>query len=332
MRTMIKWIRFYTLPVLLMLLIAACGKEADIQPNSTMSNRLSDGGATSESLAEPCGTVTGTLYAGEGQVAGTVSIENTGSDLLITIDGESGWTFTNSYVYAGDLENMPLTEVGDPMADLFENQVVHNAGTDSYTYTLPLDGLSECFAVAINLEMELIENGEVSLTETTWAEGDAFLNQGPSGSYVEYCVEDCCEITTESFDIYGGQDILVGALEVTNDADSLYVTYTTTGCWELEETHLYVGEAANIPTNGGGVPIPGQFPYSAENQEGLSSYTYAISLADLPECYAIAAHSSVNCTEGNGGNTQETAWSFGTEFPNTNRWGWYSEYCSQYCE
>lgn len=133
-----------------------------------------------------------------------------------------------------------------------------------------------------------------------------------------------------TFDLYGGQTTLVGSLIVVNDDSNLYITYMTDGCWQLAETHLYVGDAADIPVNPANTPIPGHFPYGSSNINS-NSVTYVIPLADLPSCYVIAAHAAVVCNEGEDGGEEETAWSFGTEFPNTNRWGWYSEYCTQFC-
>ena len=122
--------------------------------------------------------------------------------------------------------------------------------------------------------------------------------------------------------------IPVGNLIVVNDDDYLYVSWNLSGCWELEETHLFVGLAEDLPVNNANVPIPGQFPYSDNHATGTQSYTYSIPLSGLPECLIIAAHAAVTnpCT-----NSSETAWSDGTSFPGTNRWGWYSNYCLQSC-
>ena len=144
--------------------------------------------------------------------------------------------------------------------------------------------------------------------------------------------EDPAPCEAVSYDIYGGQSILAGNITVSNDGVNLYITYNTSGCWTLAETHLYVGSLADLPTNRANVPIPGQFPYSGTHSN-INTYTYTIPLAGLPECYIIAAHSALACV-GEGGEViqEETGWSFGTPFPNTKRWGWYSEYCTQFCE
>ncbi|ANQ51119.2 hypothetical protein MY04_3775 [Flammeovirga sp. MY04] len=133
-----------------------------------------------------------------------------------------------------------------------------------------------------------------------------------------------CVYTTESFDIFAGQTILVGELLVTNDEENLYVTYSSTSDDMFAETHLYVGALEDLPTNRKGTPVPGKFPYKTNHDPAVTSFTYTIPLADLPDCYIIAAHAAMT--------SDETAWSFGDEFEGTTRWGWTSNYCTQVCE
>ena len=69
-----------------------------------------------------------------------------------------------------------------------------------------------------------------------------------------------CAPTTVT--LKAGQTIDAGTVTVINDADFIYVTYTTANGYLLTQTHLYVGDCAAIPVNGPGNPMPGQFPYS----------------------------------------------------------------------
>lgn len=175
--------------------------------------------------------------------------------------------------------------------------------------------------------------------ETAWANGTGFGGNSWA-MYTDYCIQDCapeCEFPTETFDIIGGQTVNEGYLEVTNNSDSLYVTYNFTGGWEADVTHLYVGDLAGLPTNNANTPIPGQFPLKTEHFRvggaSITTYTYVIPLSELPSCYIIAAHASTTLYNEDGEEEySNTSWSYGTEFPNTNRWGWYSNYCTGGCE
>jgi hypothetical protein len=95
-------------------------------------------------------------------------------------------------------------------------------------------------------------------------------------------------------DLIAGQDwdSPAGVVTIWNDDVNLYVTFETTGGWELGETHLYVG--ATPPKKS----APGKFPYTDQTE-------YTIPLSDFPDvCILyIAAHAVVSQ-----GDQEETAW------------------------
>ena len=133
-------------------------------------------------------------------------------------------------------------------------------------------------------------------------------------------------------DLIAGQHINVGTVTVSNDEENLYVTYETSGDWYLTETHVYVGDEADIPYNGAGNPRFGHFPYS-ESHNNLTSYTYSISLEGLDDCFAVVTHGVVDkIVNGDVVERGETAFGCGDkEFPGR-RWGCYFDYCKQECE
>ncbi len=125
--------------------------------------------------------------------------------------------------------------------------------------------------------------------------------------------------------LWAGQTINAGNLYVSNDDFNLYITYATSGGWELVETHLAVAdELSGIPQTKKGNPIPGQFPYATDHDPAVTTYTYVIPLADLgfiPDGkVVIAAHAkAVNGTQG------ETIWAGSLPFPGRN-WATYLGY------
>jgi len=102
-----------------------------------------------------------------------------------------------------------------------------------------------------------------------------------------------------SVTLYAGQDEPVGTVEGIIDGTSLTITYETTGCWEMSETHLHVASSLEgIPHTQKGNPIPGQFGYSTSHNPWVSTYTYNITLEkELGPCEKlyIAAHADVKC-------------------------------------
>jgi len=136
--------------------------------------------------------------------------------------------------------------------------------------------------------------------------------------------------TPTSVTLMAGQTINAGTVEVTNDADFIYVTYTTTDGWLLTQTHMYVGDCALIPTNNPGNPIPGQFPYNGVHSN-VTTYTYQvpISAIGLGNCGCVAAHAVVVKLDASGHViATQTGWGNGTVINPGGNWGMKFDYCT----
>ena len=123
--------------------------------------------------------------------------------------------------------------------------------------------------------------------------------------------------------LFAGQTINAGTVTVSNDANFIYVTYTTANGYVLSQTQLYVGDCALIPVNKPGNPIPGQFPYASPHSN-LTTYTYQIPITAIPVgmCACIAAHAVVVKLDAAGQVVdQQTAWGNGTVINPDGQWG-----------
>lgn len=276
--------------------------------------------------ADPACSETYTLYAGQTINVGDLEVSNDNDSIYVTYTVTGGWELVETHLYVGDMSGLPANKAGNPKIGNFPHKSNHS-GVTSFTYAVAIDPSMSCYIVAAHASVQKVQNGTVVQSETAWSEGAPLTSKGSWATFSDYCLLDCCQIQTVQFDMFGGQAIPVGTLDVTNDATNLYVTYTYTGGWSAEETHLYVGAASGLPKNGANTPVPGQFPYKTTHNPTVTSYTYTIPLSGLDPCFIIAAHGSA--VNANGG--QETTWSYGTAFPGTNRWGWYSDYCTQSC-
>jgi hypothetical protein len=98
-----------------------------------------------------------------------------------------------------------------------------------------------------------------------------------------------------TWELIAGQHFLAGTVTVSNDEDTMYVTYDMNPDWPLHEAHVYVG--SEQPSKG----APGKFPYKAEFDPAVFSYTFEIPLGDLEgkSLVYIAAHAATG---------NETAW------------------------
>ena len=136
---------------------------------------------------------------------------------------------------------------------------------------------------------------------------------GVNGMASEYC-------TT----LFAGQDIDAGTVCVeivdTGDTETLYITYNTTGGWELVETHLWLGTVLlDMPQTRKGNPKIGNFPYKSGDITGQTTYTFIVDLADFGGEEGLcghdllaAAHAALQLVDDSGTVIQtETGWGNG---------------------
>lgn len=71
--------------------------------------------------------------------------------------------------------------------------------------------------------------------------------------------------------LWAGQTINVGTVTVNDDGATLSVTYTTTGSWNITETHLDIS-TQEFTERG----APGKYLYKASHSSGTTTYTYSI--------------------------------------------------------
>jgi hypothetical protein len=104
-----------------------------------------------------------------------------------------------------------------------------------------------------------------------------------------------------TWDLVAGRHYLVGTVSVSNDEDSLTVTYNTSGGWLMEELHLFAGEAPPVKKK------PGQWPFKAELDPPADSYSFDVPLSAVTDEYKgklfICAHADVVL-----GDQEEGAW------------------------
>lgn len=127
-----------------------------------------------------------------------------------------------------------------------------------------------------------------------------------------------------SDDLLAGQTIDAGDVTVTLVDGTIVVNYETDGDWVITETHLFVGPLDDLPTNGGGNPRIGHFPYGDEYDPAQTSIDFiTIDLAP-GECVFVAAHAVVvNTVTGE----EETAWGNGISIGGNN-WSMMFEVCA----
>jgi len=131
---------------------------------------------------------------------------------------------------------------------------------------------------------------------------------GPRSDFPDpIVIGEGCDLTTIAT-FWAGQNFDAGTVSANNDAENLYVTFTTTGGWTMGLTHLYVGLVPPASY------APGSFPYQTAHDPAVTSFTYTIPLADIGavpgDTVYIAAHAEVS-----NGEQSETAWAGTGQWP-----------------
>jgi hypothetical protein len=125
------------------------------------------------------------LFAGQHIPVGTVRYEFT---IAATFDAtytlNEGWYMSESHLYAGDLEFMPVTGPGNPKIGKFPYKEDHDPAVNVYTYSIPLSDLppgEEGFVCAAHC---VVDNDEFN-EETAWAFGSDNFSDRSWGWYTK---------------------------------------------------------------------------------------------------------------------------------------------------
>ncbi|MFH0895319.1 MAG: hypothetical protein V2A54_12865 [Bacteroidota bacterium] len=312
-------------------LLGSCQKDFDTIPGQKTKTDNKTNISMKEGEPSFCGTAYVTdLMAGQNTVAGSVTIQNTSTDLYITVTTTGGWKMNLTHIYAGSLANAPVNGGGNPQPGQFPYSQSFSPSTDTYTLTIPLQNLDPTFIVAVHAEVKKYNvQGHVIQSETAWGKGTRFSNKNWA-MYSVYSKQECCEFVPRVFDLIAGEKDKVGSLVLINDENNLYATFTTFGNWYMKETAIYAGVMENIPVSMG-QPNPQAFPYTEVYLSGSCLVTYTIPLELLQNCYVVAAYALVGEVINGQFVSSANAWSSGITVQIPGATAKVSPYCTQIC-
>lgn len=158
------------------------------------------------------------------------------------------------------------------------------------------------------------------ITPTSSANTEVALSK--PGKDVAYCGN----VTV--VDLMAGKYTKVGSVIVSNNSNTLFVTYRVNRRISIESLNLFVGDYRLMPKTRKGNPIPGQFPYVKHFSEPAEEYTFFIPLFLARDCYTVAAHATVRKI---GEKETESAWGSGIVINPEGNWGMYFSVCQQFC-
>ncbi len=122
-----------------------------------------------------------------------------------------------------------------------------------------------------------------------------------------------------------------GQVQVYNDANNVYVTFTSSGGWQMTNTSLYAGKCNAMPQLQGNLD-PSAFPHQQAHLPVITTYTYKINKTTLDSCFCVAAYVKLVKVDNNGAVIASAdAWGKGQAFTMELR-PMYFNYCQQECD
>ncbi|RAJ12108.1 hypothetical protein [Olleya aquimaris] len=134
---------------------------------------------------DPC--MTTNLIAGQHHIAGTVTVDFDGQDLIITYATNQDWSIEGTHLSIGNCDDrsIPTTGSGNPKIGHFEHSTTHSQDVSTVSYYIDASVLSENYCFAAHAEVNGPTGGE-----TAWAEGLDFDGNNWA-MYVEGLLSDC---------------------------------------------------------------------------------------------------------------------------------------------
>lgn len=127
------------------------------------------------------------LIAGQHHIAGSVTVDVVGDNLVITYTANGDWTLGTTHLSIGNCDEdwAPLTGSGNPQIGHFEYTVPFSWSPNEVIYHVPLAGLNNNYCFAAHAEVQGPTGGE-----TAWAQGPQFAGNGWA-MFVESNLSDC---------------------------------------------------------------------------------------------------------------------------------------------
>lgn len=137
-----------------------------------------------------CPTTSTPLIAGQHINAGNVSVSNDDTYIYVTYNAENGYVLTETHLFVGDCEAIPVTNSGNPSPGQFPYKNSHDDCT-TYTYKVPIAMIpvGSCGCIAAHAALvKYGANGQVVDSQTGWGSGTLINpNGGNWGMKFQYC-------------------------------------------------------------------------------------------------------------------------------------------------
>lgn len=149
------------------------------------------------------------LLAGQTIPVGYVEVTNSDTQITVAyVITEGGWYLVETHLHIADsITGIPINRKGNPVVGLFDYSHSYTYADkvtyDKFIVDIPYSE-DDCFVIAAHASVvKMTEYGEIIQSETAWADGTRFTDQGNWGTYFEYCLTTIQEKFCETAFAYG---------------------------------------------------------------------------------------------------------------------------------
>ncbi len=134
-----------------------------------------------------CPATVVSLIAGQYMDAGSVTVTNDYSYIYVTYTTTGNWVLTQTHLYVGACELIPVNNSGNPRIGHFPYSSAH-ANLTTYTYQVPISALYGCGCIAAHAVVKQLDgNGNTIQTQTAWGNGTQITPGGSWAMKFSYC-------------------------------------------------------------------------------------------------------------------------------------------------
>ncbi len=131
------------------------------------------------------------LYAGQHIEVGKIFISNSESKLFVTYDlTGSNWWLSETHLFAGDIDEAPFTNSGNPQIGKFPYHGLHDL-TQEHTFAISLVDLDNPVSVIAHAVVQQREDGQNTSIETAFGYGDIEFQGNRWGWIINYEQQSC---------------------------------------------------------------------------------------------------------------------------------------------
>lgn len=139
--------------------------------------------------SNPCGMVeTADIITTSGSIVGYAEIINDDKDVYIQIQLNHGWVITKAFAFAGKMNQLPMTNAGNPNFEAFPIKPYFGRGANAISIRIPLGNLPACYELSAFLQIaELDLFGNIINDDACMLDGTSVGN----GTVRNYCTHVC---------------------------------------------------------------------------------------------------------------------------------------------